>query len=164
MGDKFILDACCGGRQFWFDKTHPNTIFIDIRKCEKGHNWHRPNHEVNPDIQMDFRKLDFPDNSFKMVIFDPPHILHSSDKGVIEMQYGALDKDNWSEDLKKGFDECWRVLEDYGVLIFKWNEARIKKSDVLKILAREPLFGHSPLGNHKSHWLCFMKIPKGGSD
>ena len=32
MEDKFILDACCGSKMFWFDKKQPNTKFIDIRK------------------------------------------------------------------------------------------------------------------------------------
>ena len=157
---KYILDVCCGGRQFWVNKHHPHTIYIDNRVCKKGHNWHRPNHSVEPDIQMDFRNLDFPDKSFKLVVFDPPHIFHSSDKAVIEKQYGALDKDTWREDLKQGFDECWRVLEDYGILIFKWNEARVKKGDILKLFFQQPLFGHSARSNLKSHWLCFMKTPR----
>lgn len=76
------------------------------------------------------------------------------------LRIGEKFRDINARSVEKGFKECWRVLEDYGVLIFKWNEARIKKSEVLEVLNKEPLFGHSPLGNHKSHWLCFMKIPK----
>ena len=33
--DKFILDVCCGGKAFWFNKNHPNTIYQDIRTEEK---------------------------------------------------------------------------------------------------------------------------------
>ena len=33
---KFILDACCGSRMFWFQKNQPNTIFQDIREYNKG--------------------------------------------------------------------------------------------------------------------------------
>ena len=156
--NKFILDVCCGGRQFWFNKHHSNTIYIDIRIAKKGHNWHRPNHEVKPDIVMDFRKLEFEDERFKLIIFDLPHIFHASDKSIIEKQYGALNKETWQEDIKQGFDECWRVLEPLGIIIFKWNEARVKKTEVLKVIGREPLFGHHTKSNHKSHWLCFMKI------
>ena len=29
-----ILDACCGGRQFWFDKENPNVLFADQRVME----------------------------------------------------------------------------------------------------------------------------------
>lgn len=33
LGDemKLILDACCGGRMFYFDKNNPNVLFADIR-------------------------------------------------------------------------------------------------------------------------------------
>jgi len=34
--DKFILDACCGGRMFWFDKHHPNALYIDNRSVKAG--------------------------------------------------------------------------------------------------------------------------------
>lgn len=70
---KFILDASCGGRTIWFNKNHPNALYIDIRKEEKGIIWDRPNFEVNPDIQMDFRYLKFKDKQFKLVVWDPPH-------------------------------------------------------------------------------------------
>lgn len=31
MCSKLILDACCGSRMFWFNKTNPLTTFMDIR-------------------------------------------------------------------------------------------------------------------------------------
>ena len=60
----------------WFDKHHPNAIYIDNRLASKGHiqKGFNPNHEVSPDIVMDFRKMDLPDNSFKLVVWDPPHM------------------------------------------------------------------------------------------
>lgn len=27
-----ILDACCGSKMFYFDKTNPNVTFMDIRR------------------------------------------------------------------------------------------------------------------------------------
>ena len=51
LKNKFILDACCGGRMMWFDKQHPNAIYIDFRKENKGFIEAVPNFEVNPDIQ-----------------------------------------------------------------------------------------------------------------
>ena len=30
---KKILDACCGGRMFWFDKKHPNVLY-GLFRCE----------------------------------------------------------------------------------------------------------------------------------
>ena len=31
---KYILDACCGSRMFWFDKQNPNVVFADNRELE----------------------------------------------------------------------------------------------------------------------------------
>jgi hypothetical protein len=159
MKGKFILDVCCGGRMFWFNKKHPNTLYLDIRKEEKGFIKARKNHEVNPDIIMDFRKLDFPDKSFKLIIFDPPHIMRIGNKSWMAQKYGMLGKD-WKNDLKKGFEECWRVLEDHGCLIFKWSEAEISFKEVLSLFPKRPLFGHPTARSGKTKWFCFMKIPK----
>ena len=27
-----ILDVCCGGKMFWYDKKQQNTTYMDIRK------------------------------------------------------------------------------------------------------------------------------------
>lgn len=159
MKDKFILDACCGGKMFWYNKNQPNTIYMDIRKEGKGHSDFRPNHEVNPDIIADFKKIPYENKCFKLVVFDPPQMF-LGEKAEFTKRYGRLKRDNWKEEIKQGFDECWRVLEDYGVLIFKWNEFDIKKSEVLEVIGREPLFGHTTnRATKNTHWLCFMKIP-----
>jgi hypothetical protein len=160
MINKFILDACCGGRLFWFNKNHPNTVYIDNRIREKGHDKHRPNHEIKPDILMDFKKMEFPDKSFKLVVFDPPHLFGKPDGCDMTKKYGSLCPETWQDDIKRGFKECWRVLEDYGVLIFKWNESCISKEKVLKLIPIEPLFGHPPRSEVKTSWFCFMKIPE----
>lgn len=160
MKNKFILDACCGLKAFWLDKKHPNTIFIDKRKRDKGFDDFRPNFEVNPDIIMDFKKLEFPDKSFKLVVMDPPHIIAKEESFRMVRYYGNLTKETWKDEIKKGFDECWRVLDDYGVLIFKWNEVSIKKKEVLSAIGRDPLFGHPNGSKIPTHWLCFMKIPE----
>ena len=156
---KFILDACCGGRMFWINKKHPNTLYIDNREEVKGHISRKSSHCVAPDVVMDFRALDLKDKSFKLVVWDPPHRTDFTKTSVMAKQYGILNKETWPYDLKKGFEECWRVLEDYGVLIFKWNEKQIKVKEIIKLFEREPLFGQIGNGS-KTHWLCFMKIPK----
>ena len=160
MEDKFILDACCGGRCFWFNKNHPNTLYIDNRIREKGHVDDRFNHEIKPDVVMDHRKMDFPDKRFKLIIFDPPHLIGKPDGCRMTKKYGSLQEETWQEDIKSGFEECWRVLEDYGVLIFKWNDASKKRKEILNIIGREPLFGHPNGSKIPTHWFCFMKIPK----
>ena len=144
---------------FWFNRKHPDTLYIDVRKEKKGHISRKSKHSVSPDIVMDFRDLKFPDKSFKLVVWDPPHRTDFTKTSLMAKQYGILNKETWQWDLKKGFDECWRVLEDYGVLIFKWNEKQIKVKKILNIFPVEPLFGHTSNSNKTTHWMCFMKIP-----
>lgn len=160
MKDKFILDACCGPRLFWFNKKHPNTIYIDNRKREKGYNNYRPNRDIQPDIVMDFRKLDFPDKSFKLVIMDPPHIIARGEQFRMVKDYGWLDKNTWRDDIKKGFDECWRVLDEYGILVFKWNETSITTKQILEVIKIQPLVGHPTHSKVPTRWFVFMKIPE----
>ena len=156
--NKFILDACCGGKMFWFNKQHPNTLYIDNRKREAGHEANRRNHKIIPDVVCDFRELPFSDKSFKLVVFDPPHLIGKPNGCRMTKTYGCLIAETWQDDIKKGFNECWRVLDDFGVLIFKWNEASIKRKEILEVIQREPLFGHQIRSKIPTHWFCFMKI------
>ena len=77
--DKYILDMTCGGRSIWFQKNHPNTIFFDRRDVEYeqtfGSNPSARHIRVHPDVMGDFRELPFEDNTFNLVVFDPPHIV-----------------------------------------------------------------------------------------
>lgn len=76
--DKLILDACCGSRMFWFDKHNPLVLFVDKRSetlTAKDKDRIRTI-DVKPDVIADFTNLPFEDNSFYMVVFDPPHLKH----------------------------------------------------------------------------------------
>ncbi len=164
--EKLILDACCGGRMFWFNKHHPNVIYQDIRKESKGFMQDRLNFEVNSDIIQDFRAMVHGDKSFKLVVFDPPHIKLAHKNSWIAQKYGVLNSDTWKDDILKGFNECWRVLDDYGVLIFKWctSSDYVKKRvitirQILELLPVKPLFGHPSGSKMNTIWMCFMKIP-----
>lgn len=154
---KQILDACCGPRMMWFDKHNPNAIYMDIRKadfiaCDGRHI------KVDPDIIADFRSMPFDDKSFRLVVLDPPHLNKLGKTSYTAQKYGVLFP-TWETDLRQGFDECMRVLDDFGILIFKWNEYQIPVSKILKIFGVDPLFGHKSGKNSKTHWMCFMKFP-----
>lgn len=72
---KIILDPCCGGRQFWFDKNHPNVLYCDLRVMEPkivGSGKDARIRKCLPDKIMDFRKMDIQDELFQLVVFDPP--------------------------------------------------------------------------------------------
>ena len=131
---KDIVDVCCGGKMFWYNKHHPRVLYLDNRDCDKGHNPYRKNHEVKPDIIMDFRKLNLPSNSFKMVVFDPPHFKSKTNTLNVTKLYGVLNPETWKEDLLKGFNECMRVLEPNGFLVFKWNESSISIKEIFYCL------------------------------
>ncbi len=155
---KRVLDVACGGRMFYFDKTDPRVLFCDNRKIKTTLCDGRP-FEVKPDIVADFTALPFENNTFRLVVFDPPHLIKEKlalPTGWQQIKYGALYK-NWPEMLQKGFSECFRVLEPGGVLIFKWNETDIPVKEILKLTAETPLFGHKSGKRSNTHWICFMK-------
>lgn len=162
MKDKFILDVCCGGRFFWFNKNHPNTIYTDLEPRPKGICKERPNFSCEPDITADFRNLPFKDKIFKHVVWDPPHLLRLTESSIMRKKFGVLNHKTWQSDLKKGFSECWRVLDNYGTLVFKWNEGEITTKEILELFPEEPLYGHPTAKSGKTKWMCFMKIPKEG--
>ena len=131
---KKILDVCCGGRSFWYDKKNENTIYMDIRKdsiqlCD-GRQF-----IIEPDIIADFQNIPFPDESFYLVVFDPPHLIYAGQDSWLAQKYGTLKK-NWQEQLKKGFNECMRVLKKNGSLIVKWNEEQISFNDIQKLIGK----------------------------
>lgn len=173
MNMKPILDACCGGKMFYFDKSDDRVLFQDIRKIKTtlcdGRTF-----EVNPDVQCDFTNMPYEDETFSMVVFDPPHLVYSRGKkskmvdmygclsekamptGYQQIKYGTLYSD-WRDMLSKGFKECFRVLKPGGFLIFKWNETDVKVSEVLKLTTEKPVFGHISGKRSNTHWICFMK-------
>lgn len=110
--------------------------------------------QVKPDIIADFRNIPFEDKFFRLVVFDPPHLVKVGESSWLAKKYGKLNTDTWKDDLKQGFNECMRVLVDNGVLIFKWNEEQIKLKEVLNTIEYKPLFGNK---KSKTHWLVFMK-------
>ncbi|WP_336621740.1 class I SAM-dependent methyltransferase [Yersinia rohdei] len=155
MMDKSILDMCCGSRMFWFDRADPRAVFVDIRSesytlCD-GRNL-----DIRPDIVADFRQLPFADNTFQIVVFDPPHLTHCGPEGWQGKKYGILSK-SWKDDLTKGFAEAFRVLRAGGVLIFKWNEVHIPTRDIIKLSPVPPMFGHPSGKRANTNWVCFQK-------
>lgn len=141
---------------FWFNKSNPSAIFMDIRELD-DHLCDGRRFEIKPDIVGDFRSIPFEDESFTLVVFDPPHLVKLGEKSWLAKKYGKLNLDTWEEDLRKGFTECFRVLKTNGVLIFKWNETDIPVSKIVSLSPKPPLFGHRSGKLAKTHWLCFMK-------
>lgn len=153
--NELILDPCCGSRMFHFDRENKDVLFCDIRKEEHtlcdGRDL-----QIDPDFICDFRTMPFPDNHFKLVVFDPPHLLKAGDRSWLALKYGKLGQD-WQSDIKQGFSECFRVLDEFGVLIFKWNETQIKVGEILSLTDQKPIVGHISGKRANTHWITFMK-------
>lgn len=166
--NKFILDATAGHRMMWFNKHHPNTIYVDEKP------------ECEPDYVTDYRNLkEFEDERFRLIVFDPPHLVRKTvtNNQIMISKFGQLNPETWQSDIKKAFTELWRVLKPYGVLIFKWNNSSIKSNELLKLAPTDPLFYQIGASNPRKYknggqsnrksdqvktlWFCFMKIPEG---
>lgn len=158
---KTVLDACCGSRMFWFDRSDPRVVFVDKRSeshelPDKSSKGGKRSLIVNPDVLADFTALPFADESFSLVVFDPPHFERNGAKSWVGLKYGTLSGD-WRTVIRKGFAECFRVLKPEGTLVFKWNEAEIPVSQILALTPERPLFGNRCGKSNKSHWIVFMK-------
>lgn len=159
MDTKPILDACCGGKMFYFDKQDPRVLFQDIREVETtlcdGREF-----VVKPDVIADFTSMPYPDSSFSAVVFDPPHLKYTGSKKELNgwqmVKYGHLDSD-WRDTLRRGFGECFRVLKPNGLLVFKWNETDIPVSEILKLTDQKPVLGHKSGKRSNTHWILFIK-------
>lgn len=154
--NKEILDACCGGRHFWFDKEDEDALFIDKRIEPKGSIKLQPNWSVNPDLQGDYTDLKFDDESFSLIVFDPPHKVRP-DRGIITKKYGSLG-DNWKEDISKAFPELWRVLKVNGTLVFKWCDLDISIREITDLFDVKPRFGTvTKKGVNNTYFLVYFK-------
>lgn len=142
---------------FWFDKDNEQTTYMDIREYHEelttGHII-----DVAPDVVADFRDMPFENETYDLIVFDPPHLIYAGENSWMFKKYGKLDLSHWAEDLKKGFDECMRVLKPTGTLIFKWNDTQLSVSRILKTVGYRPLFGQK---RQKTHWLVFNKQTRG---
>jgi len=133
--------------------SSPFVLFMDVRN-ERIKLCDGRIHAIHPDVVADFRSVPFPDASFSMVVFDPPHLLRAGTNSWLRAKYGVLSKETWKDDIRRGFDEAMRVLKSPGFLVFKWNEEQIPVATVLKEINYKPLFGDR---RGKTLWMIFVK-------
>ena len=142
----------------WFDKRNPRAVYMDIRResyVTPIANGRTDTIVVDPDILGDFTDIPFPDESFRVVVFDPPHLVKRT-VSLITKRYGTLTGD-WRSMLRAGCAECFRVLRPGGVLIFKWSECQFPVREILDLTPVAPLFGHRSGKRSATHWMTFMK-------
>ena len=91
-----VLDPCCGSRMMWFDKADPRAIFGDQRSetitvTDRSHREDGTRTlRIEPDVLLDFRALPYPVGSFKLVAFDPPHVVRAGPRSWLAAKYGKL--------------------------------------------------------------------------
>lgn len=155
--EKKVLDVCCGSRGMWFDKHDERALYLDKRHETHSNSYAsgKKSMTIAPDIIGDFTDIKKPDNSFYLVVFDPPHIKRNA-LGEITKRYGNLEGD-WKEMIREGFKECFRVLKPNGTLIFKWNEVQFPIKEILELTKHKPLFGHKSGKKMQTHWVAFIK-------
>jgi len=169
-----ILEATAGGRSYWHDKDHPETVFIDMRVerddkfVVRGYDQNNPDVErtgqytVLPHLQADFRNLPFPDRVFDLVVFDPPHFVTNNGmeklSGIIKRKYGCLHAETWPRDIHDAFVELFRVMADHATLTFKFSDVDIGFEEILSVIPQEPLYGTTIKSTtHSTRWITFNK-------
>lgn len=99
LKDKKILDATCGSRTIWFDKNHPSAVYMDCREEHGTAIWKSTKNDsvrtldVEPDVIADFTDMPFPENTFHLVVFDPPHLIKIGENAWLKKKYGRLPQD-----------------------------------------------------------------------
>jgi len=115
LKNKRILDPCCGGRMMWRDRQNPDVVFGDIRHetltvtdCSHGNPSGTRTLRIEPDTLIDFRSLPYPDGSFKLIAFDPPHLVRAGPRSWLAANSAATFRTSFRA---KGFDTLARLHE-----------------------------------------------------
>lgn len=126
-----IIDLSAGNRAVWFDRSHRDAVYVDIRP------------EVKPDIVADARALPAEiGDGYDLVVFDPPH--KNTVGGNCGKNYGEWNAEQITEILIGTAKEAHRIAKPDGLMAFKWNDHTRKLHSILGLISPwwEPLFGH----------------------
>ena len=146
-----ILDMSAGNRAIWFNKNHPDTVYVDLRPS------------VNPDIVCDTRRLPKEvGENFNLIVFDPPHV-NGGKNSNIARDYGHHTTSEIRSIIQESSKEAYRVSEKDALMVFKWNDHDQKLNKILALISEwwEPLFGHktSTRTKHSSttYWVMLRR-------
>lgn len=113
-----VLDCSAGLRGMWLDKHFPSAVYVDIRS------------EVSPDLVASSTCLPFHNETFDLILFDPPH--HNvGASGEWSLDYGVFTTAEILNLCRRTFPELRRVVKPAGVVLFKWNDHSIGLSRVM---------------------------------
>lgn len=140
-----ILDLSAGNRAVWFNRNHPDAVYVDVRP------------EVEPTFVADARALPAEvGEGYDLVLFDPPHKNNGAD-GNMARNYGHWTADEIRSVVVGTAKEAHRVTKPNALMAFKWNDHTWKLQTVLTMLDPwwEPLFGHGARGQQRHATMTF---------
>lgn len=145
-----IVDLSAGNRAVWYNKRHPDTVYLDIRPG------------VEPDIVCDTRSL--PDlGPVDLFCFDPPHC-NTGKNSDMSKRYGHHTTAEILDTIEKTGKEAHRVAAPNALMALKWNTHDIRLQRVFDLLPDwEPLFGHltkdGSTSKSQTYWVMLRARP-----
>lgn len=116
--DRFTLDPTYGLGRFWKIRRPDRLVASDLDPERSPYG-----------KSVDFLALPWPDETFEVVVFDPPYKLNGTSTGEgpseADDDYGVTEYMGWRERhamIKAGITESVRVLERGGVLLVKCQD------------------------------------------
>jgi hypothetical protein len=91
------LDVTYGSGAFWDGSAH-----VSVRA-------HDADPTRAPDGVMDFRNLDYAEDSFDVVLFDPPHLADAGELSLMRERFGTYGLADLKLAMCQGAAEAWRV-------------------------------------------------------
>jgi hypothetical protein len=145
-----ILDLSAGKRAVWFNKNHPDAVYLDKRS------------EVNPTLVCDTREIPAAAGSgYGLICWDPPH-MNCGPHSNMSKVYGYHTTAEILEVIERTGREAHRVSVPGALMALKWNTHDIKLPRVFNLLQNwEPLFGHLTKDGPRSqtYWVMLRRLP-----
>lgn len=142
-----ILDLSAGRRAVWFNKNHPDTIYLDKRP------------EVNPTIVCDTNQ-GIPGSGYSLICWDPPHMNCGPNSNMSKV-YGYHTTKQILELIEKTSKEVHKVSVENALMALKWNTHDISLKRVFNLMPDwEPLFGHLTKDGpgSQTYWIMLRRV------
>lgn len=128
------------------------------------------------DLHLDFTSTGLPDESFDLVVYDPPHLADLGEKAFMRRRYGTVKNDDFRATIEDGAREAWRIAR-VGVIVkvvdgpHRWRYQQLSRW-IERVIPLPPVFemhtigrpsprpagevGRVPRGNDAT-WLAFRR-------
>lgn len=142
-----ILDLSAGNRAIWFDKNRDDCIFVDRRRSARA------------TVVADSTRLPFPDSTFELVVFDPPHV-NAGRHSRMAKGYGWHTTMEIRDLITATAYEAHRVTVPAAMMAFKWNDHDQQLGPIIALMDEfwEFLCGHSVSLRMKRHSETFWAL------